>query len=48
MMGGVCYTEINAESHKFAWGGGYLVEKVFGVVSKTPESFFKSFVYKML
>lgn len=29
-------------------GGGYLVEKVFGVVSKTPESFFKSSVYKML
>ena len=24
MMGGVCYTEINAESRKFAWGGGIL------------------------
>ena len=48
MLGGVCYTEFESHMRKFAWGGGYVVEKVFGVVSKTPESFFKPCVYKML
>ena len=48
MLGGVCYTEFESHMRKFAWGWGYVVEKVFGVVSKTPESFFKPCVYKML
>jgi len=47
-MGGVSMASFRGELRKFAWGGGYLVEKVFSVVFKTPESFFKSSVYKML
>ena len=48
MLGGVCYTEFESHMREFAWGWGYVVEKVFGVVPKTPESFFKPCVYKML